>query len=276
MKEKEVPNKTIGQFYDSSEIAVFWNQLKGQHMHVGYWDIDDPQKADLYKGAVQFTDYMISHVDIQEGESFIDIGCGYGVPASILAKRKKCRVWGVTASTQQRIFAQKYLLDNNQQHQIQIQVADARNLPFTDGIFDGGWFFESIFHIGHEKALQEAGRVLKSGAELLIADFISTSQFNENEINFMTREVGITSLMSINNYPALLEKAGFNLLTMKDITQNTLDIEGKWSVHIELIEKQKEKWKNQSTYIHLKSFFTKLHEIGEKGLQYYFIKAQKK
>ena len=265
----------IGHFYDASEITKFWNQLKQQHMHVGYWDADHPFTNDLLEGAIRFTNYMIDHVAIAEGQSFIDIGCGYGVPGAYLARQKKCNVWGITASKQQKMFADSYILQNKLEKQLQVQVADARHLPFKDSIFGGGWFFESIFHIGHEQALLEAGRVLKANAELLIADFIKTRDFSEEETNFMNQEVGITSLVSIDEYPTLMDRAGFTIVDAKDITEHTIDAERKWQVHLQIIERNKGTWKNPETYVYLKDFFSKLHEIGKHGLEYYLIKARK-
>ena len=52
---------------------------------------------------------------------------------------------------------------------------------FTDNYFDGGWFFESIFHMGHSLALKEAHRVLKPGAELLIADVVDIGTMTEDD-----------------------------------------------------------------------------------------------
>jgi SAM-dependent methyltransferase len=271
--------KKAGQFYSGSVITKFLEFIKKQYMHVGYWNRQHPFNGNLYTGAKQFTDYMISLTDIQKNQLFIDFGCNFGLPGIKLAKAKGCRVLGVTASSYQAETANQKSLEEHLGNKAVFIVGDINNLVFSDNAFDGGWFFESIFHAGHESALQEAHRVLKHGALLLIADFIITGEISKTDLHYIANELGITSWMTLDKYPLILEKCGFNLVELKEITENTISKERFWGVHLDIINNSKEKIckiVEKKGYEYLKNFFTNLNKIAEKTIGYCLVQARNK
>lgn len=161
-------------------------------------------------------------MDVRKGSMFIDIGCGYGAPALMLAGEKGCRVTGVTASAAQADHARERAEDAGLSDYPEFIVADANSLPFPDGTFDGAWFFESIFHIGHETALAEANRILKPKAPLGITDFYVSSSMDGKDKEMLSRFFHVNSLVPIESYREILVRHGFDEIVVEDITANTI------------------------------------------------------
>ncbi|MCP4138180.1 MAG: methyltransferase domain-containing protein [bacterium] len=219
-----IEHEDVGSFYEA-EITRFWEMVHQKHMHVGYWDESNPN-ASLYEASLRFSEMMVEWADVGQGERFIDIGCGYGIPGIMLAKSRGCEVDGITASDYQKDEAVKMAAEEGLSGKARFLVGDANALPFEDNSFDGGWFFESIFHMGHESALKEAHRVLKPGASLIIADFPRLGPMTDEDDKFFKEVFFVNTLVTIDEYPALMDRSGFDLLELRDITKETMP--GTW------------------------------------------------
>jgi SAM-dependent methyltransferase len=98
---------------------------------------------------------------------------------------------------------------------------NALSLPCQDQHYDGGWFFESIFHMGHREALREAGRVLKPGATLVLTDLPLLARTTEEFKAFVKTHIHST-FVAVEDYPALMAEAGFELVAIEDISLNVM------------------------------------------------------
>lgn len=214
--------KEVGDFYNG-QIARFWELFQKRSMHVGYWDEKNMDELPA-EASMRLTDMLIEKVPINQNGTFVDLGCGFGLPAIALARKKKCKVYGVTASSYQKDEAKKMAQQQNVSKLVKFFVDDARNTRFTNQKFDAGWFFESIFHMGHEEALFEARRILKPGAMLLIADFIALPSLNEEDKKNLFEAYHARSLKTFDEYPSLLEQNGFKVTEISDVTEQTIKI----------------------------------------------------
>ncbi len=208
--------RQIGEYYENRAVRCWEITSKG-HLHGGYWDetnLDD----EPWKGPLRLTEMMIGRCPIGPGQRFIDFGSGLGLPALLLAERKGCVVDGVTASPHQCETARQHAAAQGLADRVHFHLEDALHLPFPDAVFDGGWFLESIFHMGHAEALREAHRVLKPGSVLLITDFINL-EHTTPEFIALQHEVLFAHHITKDEYPALLEEAGFDLLGFTDLTK---------------------------------------------------------
>lgn len=208
--------REIGEYYEN-EATRCWEITSRGHLHGGYWDeanLDQPH----WHGPLRLTELMIGATAIGPDQRFVDIGSGLGLPGIMLARDKGCIVDGVTASSAQCDQAILRAAEQGLAERARFRVANALHLPFDDGTFDGGWFFESIFHMGHAAALGEARRVLKPGAELLITDFVNLPHTSEEFIQ-LQHELLYAHHISAEEYPGLLEGAAFGLLSLTDLTE---------------------------------------------------------
>nr|AAS47560.1 putative methyltransferase [symbiont bacterium of Paederus fuscipes] len=228
----------VATLYDSAEGQV-GPILFGGHMHWGYWD-EVTGEGNFANAAERLAQIMIAKAPIKAGQKFIDMGCGFGESALKLAKAKGCFVDGITISKEQQLSAITRAEAEQLQERVRFIHGSALNIPCEDQSYDGGWFFESIFHMGHRKALHEAARVLKPGSTLLLTDLPLLPESTEAFKEFVWEHIH-SRFVSREDYPELLAEAEFELIEIDDITDNVMPwLEPKLKEAIELHRPQVE------------------------------------
>ena len=109
---------------------------------------------------------------IKPSDIVLDLGCGVGRFTFRLAKLCK-EVWGVDSSPAAiefcKQYAQKFAV-----HNVKFQVADARELPFSDETFDWVLSVTVLQHIVHENdlidSIKEILRVTKKGGRIILLE----------------------------------------------------------------------------------------------------------
>jgi ubiquinone/menaquinone biosynthesis C-methylase UbiE len=266
----------VGEYY-SSEVGKFLGIAHERHIHIGYWDREN-MNAPLSEASRRFTNMMIEKVPINQSEYFIDIGCGYGLPGIELAKKKKCHVYGITASNYQKIEAEKAAKKEKISNLAKFFVYDATNTPFKDEKFAAGWYFESLFHMDTKKALFEARRILKPNGWLLIADFIAYPSLKGEDRKKAYEIFHVKSAIStLDEYQCFLEKSGFNVTEILDVTNYTSKFMN--VKYLEALERYKDevvKTGGIEYYDRMKYFWSSTREVVENHVGYVLIKCRKK
>lgn len=227
MSDTIIRNDLTLEFEDSEEIsrqqdapeaieAKAWEIISGGWLHHGYFD-DANVDASLAEGAERFARMMIDKTSISAGQTFCDLGCGVGRTAIMLAAERGCFVEGVTNSYHQQQIATRRAWLAGLDHLVAFHLEDARDLPFAGESMAGGWFFESISRIGHEKALTEARRVLKSGSTLLIADLYLRGDAQRGFCQYAVREMQ-TQIIRLQAYREVLADCGFEVVELEDVS----------------------------------------------------------
>jgi len=211
--------KQVATLYDSP-AGQLGPILFGGHLHWGYWDAASAT-ADFAAAADRLAQIMIDKTQIGAGQRFIDLGCGVGQPAQKLAKAKGCLVDGITISGFQQRSATERAKAEGLEDRLRFIHGSALEIPSADLTYDGGWFFESIFHMGQRDALREAGRVLKPGATLLLTDLPLLPHTTDEFMGFVREHIH-SSFVPKEDYPGLLSDAGFELIGIDDITENVM------------------------------------------------------
>jgi cyclopropane fatty-acyl-phospholipid synthase-like methyltransferase len=209
----------VATLYDSPE-GQLGPILFGGHLHWGYWD-EASAANDFASASDRLARMMIERAPIGPGERFVDLGCGVGHAGLQLARAKGCFVDGVTISGYQQRTAAASAEAQGMAARARFFQASALELPFADAAYDGGWFFESIFHMGHAAALREASRVLKPGATLLLTD-LPTLPHTVEKFHAFADEYIHSSFVAADDYPRLMAEAGFELVRIEDITANVM------------------------------------------------------
>lgn len=217
MKNSE--KEPVAILYDSPE-GQLGSVLFGGHLHWGYWD-QSTATTDFVFAADRLTKIMIEKTNIAAGQKFIDLGCGVGLAARELAKARNCYVEGITISSFQQKSAVAQTLAIGMQNQVNFIHGSALDIPRSNETYDGGWFFESIFHMGHRKALKEASRVLKLGATLVLTDLPTLLSTTSEFKSFAYQHIH-SNFIALEDYPKLLFETGFELLQIDDITANVM------------------------------------------------------
>ena len=134
------------------------------------------------------TNWGLSLVDIQDGWTMLDIGCGGGATLKRLLKRSQgAKVYGIDISEESVVKAIK-VNANVIDKQVFVQQGSAAELPYEDGTFDLVTAVETVYFWPNlPSCLQEVRRVLKSGGHFAImVEVVDTDSKWTNVVEGMT------------------------------------------------------------------------------------------
>ena len=154
---------------------------------------------------------------IQPGEQVLDVGCGTGKLALIVARRagragRAGRVVGVDPSTEQIAWARSKAVQRNVPVEFQIGVIE--NLPLPDQTFDVVLSTLMMHHLPaplKRQGLAEVARVLKPGGRLIIADFKPKKERKGQAARF---HAGGSSMQDLTT---MVSNAGFEQLETEEL-----------------------------------------------------------
>jgi SAM-dependent methyltransferase len=101
-----------------------------------YFEIIAESGITKHGGSVQATRELVQMCHIDAGKYVLDVGCGVGATPSYLAKELGCRVMGVDLLDKMVEQARRRAKSEGVQDRTEFRVADARELPFEDDLFD--------------------------------------------------------------------------------------------------------------------------------------------
>lgn len=176
---------------------------------------------------------LLRYLDIKEGDTILDCGCGEGFYTMILSELYNCSVYAVDYDEELVETAKKRI---GARPNIVFQKGDISHFSFPDNTFDKIILTEVLEHIPDDKrAIGEIYRVLKKGGVVgitvpnhnypflwdpmnKIREWLGLGHFNPDN-HFLA---GIWSMHLRLYYPdelkSLIESAGFRLDKMENLT----------------------------------------------------------
>ncbi|MFI0778060.1 methyltransferase domain-containing protein [Streptomyces sp. NPDC021212] len=212
----------VGDYYD--QVNELLPAMFTENIHFGYWP--DPSSSASHADAGEWmTEQLFERLDVSARDKVLDVGCGVGKPTMWLARRSGAIVKGVNISRKQLDIANASVRSEGLQDQVSFEVADAMNLPYPDDSFDRVWALESMVHMPDRgQVLREIARVLRPGGRLAIADPALRGTLNDREMDVVERWGAFSMVRSvehIENYPALVNEAGLELVELADVSEQT-------------------------------------------------------
>ncbi|MEK6861543.1 MAG: class I SAM-dependent methyltransferase, partial [Nanoarchaeota archaeon] len=135
------------------------------------------------KGAVMCTKRLADMAKLKKTDLLLDVGCGVGGPAIILARDYKCRIVGLNSSKLQLKTAKEKTKVASLENLIDYVCGDAENLPFSSESFTCVWTFNMFYHINDKQsALEEFYRVLRYRGRLAFDDWVITERATKRDI----------------------------------------------------------------------------------------------
>lgn len=194
------------------------------------WGLWDPAIRELDDAARALVLHLGKLAGIGPATALLDVGFGFG--DQLLDWCRHCdlrRADAINVCPEQTAIARRRLLEAGFAGRVRLQVGDAADLPFGAEVFDAVTAVECAFHFHtRERFFLEAGRVLKDGGRLVLADFIGTREppgRRQRIAQFIcARYWGFApgSFCSQEEYVAMLGKAGFHEISVETVTERVI------------------------------------------------------
>lgn len=172
--------------YDHTATVKDYYDLCGEFMVFGWGDSLHfapltPQES-LEESIVRHQRLMIAKLELQEGMTVVDIGCGVGGPMRRVARESAVRVVGINNNEIQIKKAKRLNAEAELDHRIDYVPCSYMDMSaIEDNTFDRGYAIESTCHAPNKvHAFAEIFRVLKPGALFWGQEMCLTERFDPN------------------------------------------------------------------------------------------------
>jgi ubiquinone/menaquinone biosynthesis C-methylase UbiE len=177
----------------------------------------------LHGRGAEATRDVMANLQPSPAQHLIDIGCGIGGPARLMASETGCDVLGIDLTPEFVSVAEALSEVSGSGHQTRFQVANALELPFEANFFDGGYTQNVSMSVPDKvRFFTEAFRVLKSGARFIAGE---VTQGPGGAVRYpvpwaMTSDLSF--MTTAEETQTQIEAAGFRIEAVHDQTEISL------------------------------------------------------
>ncbi len=206
--------ETVREYYDlCSEFMVFgW----GESLHFAPLS----RGESLEDSKVRHQRLMISKLDLREGMTVVDVGCGIGGPMRRVVREAGVRVVGVNNSEIQLNKAKKLNAEAGVEPMVDYLACSFMDMgAVADGTFDRGYAIESTCHAPDKAgAFAEIFRVLKPGALFWGQEMCMTDRYDPDDSRHralkqdLMHGIALRDIATTSEVDRALEAAGFQVI----------------------------------------------------------------
>jgi cyclopropane fatty-acyl-phospholipid synthase-like methyltransferase len=179
-----------------------------------------PHDQDHY-GGLAANDALAERAGIGAGTRVIDFCAGLGGPARYLAQRYGADVTGIELTPARVAGARELTRRVGLQDRVRVLQGDVMRVPLDDGRFDVVISQEAFLHVPDKKrALAEAFRLLVPGGRIAFTDWVAHRPLSAGDKALMWRGMAVAELHPLEAYAALVEAAGFAVVSIEDLTRD--------------------------------------------------------
>ncbi|MDA7432685.1 methyltransferase domain-containing protein [Synechococcus sp. AH-601-N23] len=164
-------SESVAAAYDAWTDDRLLERLWGAHVHLGHYG-NPPRHHDFREAKAAFVHELVRWSGLDQlpaGSRVLDVGCGIGGSARILARDYNLDVVGISISPAQITRATELTTPDLS---CRFEVMDALDLQLADHSFDAVWSVEAGPHMpDKQRYADELLRVLKPGGLLAVADW---------------------------------------------------------------------------------------------------------
>jgi SAM-dependent methyltransferase len=214
-----------GAAYDGSSLVFRLLRAAGWGAHVNLgrfrpWDdVVHAFRLDVPQQRLALSSLAL--LDTGAGDRVLDVGCGRGVAAHLLALRQpEASVVGLDLLRANVAVAEAlYGCTPN----LCFEIGRAEALPFEASSFDRIHCLEAAFHFDRDRFLSEASRVLRPGGRLVVVDFVwrrpgSASLLDTEDGELVRRVWQFRDFWTADAYHEAAAAHGLRLVATRDWT----------------------------------------------------------
>jgi cyclopropane-fatty-acyl-phospholipid synthase len=208
-------------------------------------DLDAAQEAKL--------DHICRKLSLQPGETFLDVGCGWGALVIHAAQRYGVRAHGVTLSPQQLNVARERIAQAGLEDRVSVELQDYRDLP-GESVYDKISSVGMFEHVGLknlplyfstvQRLLKPHGLFLNHGithdsvgwGEALSTDFINRYVFPDGQLD------------DVSNIQRVMESARFEIADVEALRPHYALTLRHWVARLERNRARALQFVNEATY----------------------------
>ncbi|MDE2838202.1 MAG: class I SAM-dependent methyltransferase [Chloroflexota bacterium] len=214
--------------YDHAETVSEYYNLCNELMVFGWSDslhfAPLSPRESLEDSQARHQRLMIAKLELQEGMTVVDVGCGIGGPMRRVAREAGVRVVGINNSEVQLGKARSLTAEAGLDHMVNLLACSFMDMGvFPDGTFDRGYAIESTCHAPDKAAaFAEVYRVLKPGALFWGQEMCMTDRFDPDDSRHraIKRElmhgIALNDIATMGEVNQALELAGFQIIEGMD------------------------------------------------------------
>ena len=209
---------TVKEYYDlCSEVMVFgW----GESLHFAPLS----SQESLEESKIRHQRLMIDKLELREGMTVIDVGCGIGGPMRRVVREAGVKVVGVNKSEVQLEKAKSLSQEAGLDHMIDYLACSFMDMgTIGDDTFDRGYAIESTCHAPDKAgAFAEIYRVLKPGALFWGQEMCMTDKFDPEDSQHkaikqrLMHGIALKDIATMGEVNRALETVGFQVIEGKD------------------------------------------------------------
>ena len=137
----------------------------------------------LYDAQMNKIHHTLKKLNLKEGESLLDIGCGWGTLLIEAAKKYKVKGLGITLSEEQYKKFSERIVEENLQDYLEVRLMDYRDLEKSGLTFDKVVSVGMLEHVGrtnYDLYFKNINAVLKEGG-VFVLHYISGMRETEGD-----------------------------------------------------------------------------------------------
>ena len=174
-------------------------------------------------GGKEMAREFIEKLKLQPNSKVLDVGCGLGGSAFLMAEQFELSVDGIDLSQNMIRIAQKKLASYGLSDRVTLSIADCMDIEATDH-YDAVYSRDVFLHISDKLSLFKVlYRSLKQQGKLLFTDYCCGEKPWQTEFSDYVESYGY-SLHTIDSYTQLLTEAGFTNVQGIDMSEKFITI----------------------------------------------------
>jgi tocopherol O-methyltransferase len=206
----------IREHYD--QLSPLYRAFWGEHIHHGFWRGSESNAT----AQENLTHELARRAGLHTGERVLDVGCGLGGSALLLAQDYDCSVHGITISPHQVEAAIEETARRRLQDRVTFRVEDANHLAAAAPSYDVIWNVECSEHLFDKpRFVATCAKLLRPGGRLALCAWLARDNLNEAQARLVKQVCHgmlCPSLGTMSDYVRWMEQSGLTMRCADDIT----------------------------------------------------------